>query len=133
MTITEIEGAGWFDGHLSLGAEFLGFHTGQPVDGFGLGAMPTIKYMFETVKVVRVFVEGGGGAVWTDLGSRVPEQSTELNFVLMAGGGLSWFVSPKLAISAGYRFYHISNAGLGSQNSGLNYNYPFLGLAYFYP
>jgi hypothetical protein len=133
MTITEIGGAGWFDGHLSLGAEFIGLHTGQPVDSFGAGAMPTIKYMFRTMEVVRFFVEGGGGGMWTDLGGQVSEQSSELNFVLMAGGGLSWFASPKLAISAGYRFYHISNAGLGNQNNGLNYNYPFLGLSYFYP
>jgi len=68
--------------------------------------------MFRTVNVVRFFVEGGGGRLWTDLGGRVPEQSSKFNFVLMTGGGLSWFVSSKLAISAGYRFYHISNAGL---------------------
>jgi opacity protein-like surface antigen len=129
MTISEPMGKGIFDGALSLGAEAVLFRTRQPSESYNVGAMPRLRYVFGSRAQVRPYLEGGGGGIWGTLAG-APEQAGNVNFLLMAGAGVSWFFSPHMAVSVGYRFYHISNAGLGDPNSGLNYNYPFIGLSY---
>jgi opacity protein-like surface antigen len=129
MTITEPVGKGVLDGTLSLGVEAILFHTREPAESYNVGGMPRLRYVFGSRAMVRPYVEGGGGGVWGPLAG-TPEQASNVNFLLMAGLGISWFLSPHTAVSAGYRFYHISNGGLANPNSGLNYNYPFIGLSY---
>ena len=131
MTITEPMGKGIFDGALSLGVEAVLFHTRRPAESYNVGAMPHSRHVFGSRAVVRPYLEGGGGGIWGTLAG-TPEQASDVNFLLMAGAGLSWFFSPHSAVSLGYRFYHISNGGLGNPNSGLNYNYPFIGLSYLH-
>jgi lipid A 3-O-deacylase len=131
MTITEPKGKGAFDGALSLGVEAVLFHTRRPAESYNGGAMPYLRHVFGSRAVVRPYLEGGGGGIWGTLAG-TPEQASDVNFLLMAGAGLSWFFSPHTAVSLGYRFYHISNGGLGNPNSGLNYNYPFIGLSYLH-
>jgi len=131
MTITEPLGKGMFDGALSLGAEAVLFRTRQPSESYNIGAMPRLRYVFGSRALIRPYLEGGGGGVWGTLAG-TPVQASNVNFLLMAGAGVSWFFSPHMAVSVGYRFYHISNAGLGDPNSGLNYNYPFIGLSYLH-
>jgi len=131
MTITEPLGKGMFDGALSLGAEAVLLRTRQPSESYNIGAMPRLRYVFGSRALIRPYLEGGGGGVWGTLAG-TPEQASNVNFLLMAGAGVSWFVSPHTTVSIGYRFYHISNGGLGDPNSGLNYNYPFIGLSYLY-
>ena len=131
MTITEPQGQGVFDGALSLGVEAVLFHTSRPAESYNGGAMPYLRHVFGSRAVVRPYLEGGGGGIWGTLAG-TPEQASDVNFLLMAGAGLSWFFSPHTAVSLGYRFYHISNGGLGNPNSGLNYNYPFIGLSYLH-
>lgn len=131
MTITEPMERGIFDGSLSLGAESVLFRTRQPSESYNVGVMPRLRYVFGNRALVRPYLEGGGGGIWGTLAG-TPEQASNVNFLLMAGAGVSWFFSPHMAVSMGYRFYHISNAGLGDPNSGLNYNYPFIGLSYLH-
>ena len=129
MTIVEPLGKGVFDGALSLGVEAILFHTREPAESYNVGAMPRLRYVFRSRAVVRPYLEGGGGGIWGALAG-TPEQASDVNFLLMAGLGISWFLSPHTTVSAGYRLYHISNGGLANPNSGLNYNYPFTGLSY---
>ena len=131
MTISEPMGKGIFDGALSLGAEAVLFRTRQPSESYNVGAMPRLRYVFGSRGKIRPYLEGGGGGIFGTLAG-TPEQASNGNFILMAGAGVSWFFSPHIAVSVGYRFYHISNAGLGDPNSGLNYNYPFIGLSYLH-
>jgi lipid A 3-O-deacylase len=131
MTISEPIGKGIFDGALSLGAEAVLLRTRQPSESYNVGAMPRLRYVFGSRALVRPYLEGGGGGMWGTLAG-TPEQAGNVNFLLMAGAGVSWFFSPHMAVSVGYRFYHISNAGLRDPNSGLNYNYPFIGLSYLH-
>lgn len=131
MTITEPVGKGIFDGSLSLGAEAVLFRTREPSESYNVGAMPRLRYVFGSRGKIRPYLEGGGGGIFGTLAG-TPEQASNGNFILMAGAGVSWFFSPHIAVSVGYRFYHISNAGLGDPNSGLNYNYPFIGLSYLH-
>lgn len=131
MTITEPVEKGIFDGALSLGAEAVLFRTRQPSESYNVGVMPRLRYVFGSHALVRPYLEGGGGGIWGTLAG-TPEQAGNVNFLLMAGAGVSWFFSSHMAVSVGYRFYHISNGGLGDPNSGLNYNYPFLGFSYLH-
>jgi hypothetical protein len=59
----------------------------------------------------------------------IPESrsnATGLNFLLDGGGGIRWNIRPRSALSFGYRFLHISNAGT-SFNPGLNNNVSYVG------
>jgi len=130
MTLTEPIGAGWYQGQLSLGAELIAFHTSEPITAYGLGFTPKLVYTATAFGRVRPYLEAGGGPMWTDLGGRVPEQPGQFNFLVWGGAGCSYQITRALAINAGYRFMHISNAGTREPNSGLNFGLPFLGLSY---
>lgn len=130
MTLTEPIGTGWYQGQLSLGAELIAFHTAEPITAYGIGFTPKLVYTSTAFGRVRPFLEAGGGPMWTDLGGRVPEQPGQFNFLVWGGAGCSYQLTRALAIDAGYRFMHISNAGTRAPNSGLNFGLPFLGLSY---
>jgi hypothetical protein len=130
ITFTEPFGSGWYEGQLALGAELPAFRTDEPTTGYGVGMTPKLVYTATYFGRLRPYIEGGGGVIWTDLGGQVPEQPGQFNFLVWAGAGCSYFVTPQWAINVGFRFNHISNAGTSSQNSGLNYGLPFIGLSY---
>ncbi|MDF0643273.1 MAG: acyloxyacyl hydrolase [Nitrospira sp.] len=130
FTLTDPMGSGWYQGQISLGAELIGFFTSEPSGSYGIGLSPKLGYTFIGAGRFQPYLEGGGGPMWTDLGDRVPEQSSQFNFLVWAGAGCSFLLSPQWAVTVGYRFMHISNAGLSQPNSGLNFGLPYLGLQY---
>jgi hypothetical protein len=130
ITLTEPIGAGWYQGQLALGAELIAFHTYEPIKAYGAGFTPKLVYTSTTFGRIGPFVEAGGGPLWTDLGGRVPEQAGQFNFLVWAGAGASYHMTPTWALTAGYRVMHISNGGTRSPNSGLNVGLPFIGLSY---
>jgi hypothetical protein len=87
ITLTEPIDSSWYRGQVSLGVDVLAFGTSKPLTGFGVGVMPKLQYTFVGLDRLRPFIEGGGGAIWTDLGARVPEQPGEFNFVVWGGAG----------------------------------------------
>jgi lipid A 3-O-deacylase len=132
MTITDPVGEGWNRGQVSVGAEVVYIQFREPVLTHGIGFTPKIKYSFVALDQVRPYVEFAGGPFWTDLGGRIPEESSRFNFVLTAGFGLSWFITPQTALNVGYRFHHISNAGTRYPNLGLNASLPFGGFSFYF-
>lgn len=132
MTLTDPVGDGWYRGQVSIGAEVVYIQFQEPVLTHGIGFTPKIKYSFVALDRVRPYVEFAGGPFWTDLGGRIPEESTQFNFVLTAGFGVSWFITPQTAFNVGYRFHHISNAGTHYPNLGLNSSLPFGGFSFYF-
>jgi hypothetical protein len=130
LTLTDPMGSSWYQGQVSLGAELIGLFTSEPSGSYGIGVTPKLSYAFVGAKRFRPYFEGGGGPMWTDLGGRVPEQPGQFNFLIWGGAGCSFLVTPQWAVTAGYRFMHISNAGLRQPNSGLNFGLPYIGLQY---
>jgi lipid A 3-O-deacylase len=130
VTLTEPIGSGWYQGQFALGAELIAFHTSEPITAYGLGFTPKLVYASTAFGRVHPFLEAGGGPVWTDLGGQVPEQPGQFNFLVWGGAGCSYRLTRALAIDAGFRFMHISNAGTRQPNSGLNFGLPFIGLSY---
>ncbi len=132
MVLTEAVGQAWYQGQVMIGAEIVYIQFQRPELTHGVGFTPKIKYLFEGTYGVRPYVEFAGGPFYTDLAGRIPEESARFNFVLTAGGGLSWFLTPQFALNAGYRFHHISNAGTRFPNLGLNSSLPFGGFSFFF-
>ncbi len=77
---------------------------------------------------LRPFIEGGEGAVYTDL--RKQDLGTRLQFTSQIGGGLEYEISPGVALGLQVRFRHMSNAGMSSSNPGINTVYGLLGLTF---
>ncbi|MBK9308779.1 MAG: acyloxyacyl hydrolase [Nitrospira sp.] len=132
MTITDPIGDSWYRGQVSLGAEMVYLEFREPLVTHGIGFTPRIKYTFVALGRLRPYMEFAGGPFWTDLGGRIREQANEFNFVLLGGVGVSWFLTPQLAVNAGYRFHHISNAGTAFPNLGLNASLPFGGFSFYF-
>lgn len=130
VTLTEPIGSSWYQGQLALGAELVAFHTHSPMTAYGIGLTPKMVYTSTAFGRVRLFIEGGGGPVWTDLGGRIPEQPGQFNFLVWGGVGSAYYFTPSWVVQAGYRVMHISNAETRSPNSGLNFGLPFIGLTY---
>lgn len=132
MTLTEPVGPGWLRGQISIGAEMVYLQFREPIVTHGIGFTPRIKYTFVVLDRLRPYVEFAGGPFWTDLGGNIPEEANEFNFVVTGGAGVSWFLTPQVALTAGYRFHHISNAGTSYPNLGLNASLPFGGFSFYF-
>jgi hypothetical protein len=132
MVLTDPIGWRWLRGQLMLGAEIVYIQFQEPELTHGVGFTPKIKWMFEGTGRLRPYVEFAGGPFYTDLAGRIPEESSRFNFILTAGGGLSWFFTSQWSFNVGYRFHHISNAGTRYPNLGLNSSLPFGGFSFYF-
>ena len=47
--------------------------------------------------------------------------------------GVSCMITPSIAITGGYRFQPLSNAGLGHRNRSYNYDGGAVGVSIFFP
>ena len=133
QVLTDPIGDGWLTGNVEVLVEPMAAHYFQPFSASAFGGSLVVKYNFLSFGRWMPFWDGGAGMLWTDLGPRIPEQSTQFNFILQTGPGVSYFVSENWTITAGIRFHHISNAGIGERNIGLNAWLFNVGVAFFTP
>jgi opacity protein-like surface antigen len=133
QVLTDEIGSGWAAGNIELLIEPLAAHYYQPFSASAFGGSLVVKYNFLDFGRWMPFWDGGAGMLWTDLGPRIPEQSTQFNFVLQTGPGVSYFVTEHMAVTVGIRFHHISNAGIGERNIGLNAWLFNVGVSFFTP
>lgn len=129
ITVTDPVGAGWWSGSIALGVELALLGITQPTGAYGVGLTPKLSYTFSSFGRLKLYFEGGGGPLWTNLDGRIREQGSDFNFLVWGGTGVSYELTPQWALAVGVRFGHISNAGTESPNSGLNYLLPFAGLS----
>lgn len=94
----------------------------------GTGASPLgFKLYLNNTGSTRFFGSASGGMI--AFSSDVPvHPSRRLNFMFDYGGGVDFALGDGRAATIGYRFHHISNAGSGSSNPGLDANVIYLGL-----
>ncbi len=133
QVLTDELGSGIVAGNLELLIEPMAAHYYEPFSASAFGGSLVVKYNFLSFGRWMPFWDGGAGMLWTDLAPRIPEQSTQFNFILQTGTGVSFFVSENWAITAGFRFHHISNSGIGNRNIGLNAWLFNLGVSFFSP
>lgn len=133
LVLTDELGSGWATGNIELLIEPLAAHYYQPFSASAFGGSLVVKYNFLSFGRWMPFWDAGAGMLWTDLAPRIPEQSTQFNFVLETGPGVSYFVTENWAVTAGIRFHHISNANIGDRNTGLNATLFNFGFSFFSP
>jgi lipid A 3-O-deacylase len=120
MVLTDEFKAGWLSGNVELLVEPLAAHYWEPFSASAFGGSLVARYNFLSFGRWMPFWDGGAGMLWTDLAPRIPEQSTQFNFVLETGPGAHFFVTDQFALTGSVRYHHISNANTGDRNVGLN-------------
>ena len=91
----------------------------SPVDTWGVGVTPLLwRWNFEPRGNIAPFAELAGGALWTS--EPVPARTTTSNFTAHAAYGIRYFLRPRQAFVASYRFHHISNGNRLERNPGVN-------------
>ena len=133
LVLTDEFQAGDWSGNVTVLLEPLLAHYFEPFSASAFGGTLMFKYNFLAFGRWLPFWDAGGGALWTDLAPRIEEQSTEFNFVLQTGPGVQYFLTDRRAFTLGVRYHHISNAGTGSRNVGLNAVLVYLGLSFYFP
>ena len=98
---------------------------------FGCGFMLR-GYLFSLnlPKQISFFLEGGvGPAVLTQDNKN---QDTDFNFIDQIGGGIEITLSEQCSLEITDRFRHVSNAGLGNDNGGIDGNVFLVGMTWRY-
>jgi len=125
----EIGKGSWYQGRHQLLVEVpyhmaLDHNARSMVGGYLLGS-----WKFTAVKDFAPYVFAGGGVLYVDLG--LPSMGTKLDFCYQGGTGLQYFIRPDVALTAEYRYHHISNAGTANPNEPLNSSKFLLGVSLY--
>jgi hypothetical protein len=94
------------------------------------GLKVALRYHFIGLGPLVPYLEGTAGAGGTNLDVR--EIRSQFTFVLEAGAGISYFLTPGVAINLGYRFQHVSNGNTSKPNRGFNSDTGVLGVSFFF-
>jgi hypothetical protein len=133
MVLTEPLGSGWWQGNVEVLVEPLFARFTRPFAAEAAGGSLVVKYNFLSFGRWMPFWDAGAGMIWTNLAPRIPEQSTQFEFVLETGPGVHYFMTQTVALTTGFRFHHISNGNLGERNTGINAWLSYLGISVFLP
>jgi len=94
--------------------------------GIGLG----FKYMYPFTDKFSLYIMGGIGPHYISVVTR--DQANRFIFSDTAGAGLYYFITEDSAINLGYRFRHMSNAGLEYPNAGIETHFGTIGYSIFF-
>lgn len=94
------------------------------------GANLLFKYGYFFTKKFCPYIEAGAGVIYITQHTR--EQSTQYNFIPQVGAGISYFLNDNLAVSAGYRYRHLSNASIKAPNKGINVDMVVFGISWYF-
>ena len=123
-------GSSWWKGALEVGLEgWLQYYT-EPAGATAFGLKAAGRYHFVGLGRLVPYVEVLGGLGGTSLNVR--ELDSDFTFVLEAGAGLAYMITDRIAVSAGYRFYHASNGGIEQPNQGVNAHEAVAGVSFFW-
>lgn len=123
-------GSGWLRSAIEPGLEGWFQYYLEPRAFTAEGLKAALRYHFLGVGRLVPYLEVTAGAGGTNL--NVPEIRSHFTFVLEGGAGISYFVTPAVALNLGYRLQHLSNGGTGHPNRGVNSNTGVLGVSYFF-
>ena len=94
--------------------------------GIGLG----FKYMYPVTDKLSPYIMGGVGPHY--ISAVTKDQANGFIFADTIGIGFYYFITEKSAINLGYRFRHLSNAGLADPNSGIDTHSGTIGYSVFF-
>lgn len=120
--LTREAGTGWRSGHLEYAADFIPvFVQFSPHKVRGTAFDPIILRWHSSVRGGHIspVVELGGGGLHTS--GNFPQGNTStFNFIARVGGGILINTKHWQALEIACRWWHISNANLGTQNPEFN-------------
>jgi hypothetical protein len=118
--LTYPHGPGFLKGRFEYAVDavpaYLIFQPRNTAYGVGLNPL-NLKWNFATRGKIAPYVELSGGTLFTT--SKVPPHTSNVNFTPSAAFG-THFLGAKYAWTIEARYLHISNAGLGDLNPGIN-------------
>jgi hypothetical protein len=101
-----------------------------PQDAIEVGINPIgFKLAYDAGQTVVPYFAGGVGILYTGL--QGIELGGPFEFNETAGVGVEAFVEQGLALTVGFRYRHISNAGIEDENMGLDTLFGTIGLSWY--
>ena len=109
------------------------FNRNNDSSVYGAGVSPVgFKVNFNRRGRVKPFASGSGGFLYFRRPVPVDiRDATRFNYTFDFGGGVQVSTSARRAVTLGYKFHHISNAGRSEVNQGLDANVFYVGFAVF--
>lgn len=102
----------------------------EQVEAYYAGLGLVLRYHFVALGRLVPYVEAAGAMGGTNLNIR--EIDSDFAFWLAAGAGLSFFVTDRTAIYAGYRLVHVSNGNIDKPNTGFEAHTGMAGVSYYF-
>lgn len=100
---------------------------------YGAGLSPLgFKVIFGQQSWIKPFVAASVGFLYFEHDVPVPH-SSRFNFTPELGLGVQFSLTPKTALTVGYKFHHMSNANSGRTNPGMDSNVIDAGYSFFTP
>jgi hypothetical protein len=97
---------------------------------YGFGAAPVGgEVRYRAARPLAFVLRGSAGGVYFSRPIPDPEER-RFNFIFDIGASAEWMFSRRVGVTAGYRLNHISNAGRGPVNPGMNSRMLELGLSF---
>jgi opacity protein-like surface antigen len=124
-------GPGWCRGQFQHVFELPLHLVIDPKTRLMIGGNLLAKWNFTALAVERLipYLFAGGGVLYVDLG--LPTMGSRLDFSYGGGTGIQYLVREDLALSAEYRYHHISNANTAQPNEPLNSSKVMFGMSLF--
>ena len=129
--LTEQKGRGWYRGQFENIVELPLHLAVDPRTRIMTGANLLGSWKFTGLASDRLYpyVFAGGGVLFVDLG--LPTMGSRLDFSYGGGNGIQYLYRKDLALSAEYRYHHISNASTAEPNEPLNSSKFLFGVSFF--
>jgi opacity protein-like surface antigen len=96
--------------------------------GVDVAIVPALRLYFTCSDAFQPYAEAGVGPSYNTLD--IDELGLGFNFLSFGGLGLRFPLGEAMSLDVGYRWRHISNAGLDDQNQGVSSNQLQVGLAW---
>ncbi len=128
--MTDAIAAGVLSGNLEVLLEPVYGRFKNTFTGHAAGASLVAKYNLLSFGRWVPFWDVGVGVLWTDLAPRIAEDSSQVNFALETGPGIRYYATARMALTLGLRYHHISNAGIGERNLGLDAVLSYAGVSW---
>jgi hypothetical protein len=102
------------------------FYYFEPEHAEGFGITPRLRLDFGHWAITP-YVEAGVGLFYTDL--NVHELGQKFNFTPQGEVGVDFRIVSCTLLNLGYRYHHISNAGMNERNGGVDSNMVIIGIS----
>lgn len=120
--LTNEHGSGWYRGNLEWAFDFhpVNLYFTPIETTYGASITPLNgKWTFTSGKRIAPYIQFGSGVLFTNHDLPFPNTS-EVNFQSSVGIGFHFFHREKRAWTGEFKYQHISSAGLGNLNPGMN-------------